>query len=203
MATTQGTQSNASVNNAQVGGTNVSTDNGVSGAGVQRVTIASNSTGNIATIGTSITPGTAAANLGKAEDAAHSSGDTGVMALAVRNDGAAASFSGTDADYTPHAVDAQGRQYVTQKSPTATLSNVSASATSVTVLAANTGRLGAIVVNDSTVNAYVKYGTTASTTSFTVKMLPGDYHEVPFGYTGIITGIWDSATGSARVTEIT
>jgi hypothetical protein len=33
---------------------------------------------------TSIVPGTGATNLGKAEDAAHSSGDTGVMPLAVR-----------------------------------------------------------------------------------------------------------------------
>lgn len=35
---------------------------------------------------TSVVPGTGATNLGKAEDAAHSSGDTGVMLLGVRND---------------------------------------------------------------------------------------------------------------------
>src|SRR5690606_39198398 len=34
----------------------------------------------------SLVPGTGATNLGKAEDVAHSSGDTGVMALAVRRD---------------------------------------------------------------------------------------------------------------------
>ncbi len=56
---------------------------------------------------TSIVPGTAATNLGKAEDAAHNSGDTGVMMLAVRQDTQAA-FSGTDGDYEPLQTDAQG-----------------------------------------------------------------------------------------------
>lgn len=165
--------------------------------------VGTNSIGKISDITTSVTPGTAAANLGKAEDAGHASGDTGVMSLAVRNDGAATSFSNTDADYTPVAVDAQGRSYVTQKAPTATLSNVSGAASSTTLIAANTARLGVQIFNDSTVNCYVKHGSSASSTSFTVKMLPYDYYELPFGYTGIITGIWDSATGTARVTETT
>jgi hypothetical protein len=38
----------------------------------------------------SVVPGTAATSLGKAEDAAHTSGDVGVMALTVRQDTAAA-----------------------------------------------------------------------------------------------------------------
>lgn len=47
---------------------------------------------------TSIIPGTGATNLGKAEDAAHTSADTGVMALGVRRDTLAAG-AGTDGDY--------------------------------------------------------------------------------------------------------
>jgi hypothetical protein len=43
----------------------------------------------------------------KAEDAAHTSGDLGMQALAVRND-ALAARSGTDGDYTPIAVDSAG-----------------------------------------------------------------------------------------------
>lgn len=62
---------------------------------------------NVATIGTSVTPGTSAAHLGKAEDAAHTSGDTGVMSLAVRSDTAAAS-SGTTGDYEPLHTDSAG-----------------------------------------------------------------------------------------------
>jgi hypothetical protein len=60
----------------------------------------------------SVVPGTAATNLGKAEDAAHASGDVGVMSLAVRAD-AAASIAGTDGDYTPLQVDANGALRVT------------------------------------------------------------------------------------------
>ena len=44
---------------------------------------------DVTTCGT-ITPGTAATNLGKAEDAAHTTGDVGVMALSVRSNTAAA-----------------------------------------------------------------------------------------------------------------
>lgn len=51
---------------------------------------------------------TAVSALGKAEDAAHSNGDTGIMALGVRND-ADAARSGTDGDYTPLAVTAAGK----------------------------------------------------------------------------------------------
>ena len=60
---------------------------------------------------TSIIPGTAATNLGKAEDAVHASGDTGIMALAVRNDtlGALAGLSG---DYSPIQVNSAGSVYV-------------------------------------------------------------------------------------------
>jgi hypothetical protein len=63
--------------------------------------------------------------------------------------------------------------------------------------------VGAAVFNDSTALLFVKLGATASATSFTVKLYQDGYFEVPFGYTGIIDGIWASATGSARVTEVT
>jgi len=53
-------------------------------------------------------PGTSASALGKAEDAAHTSGDVGVMALTVRQNTAAA-LSGTDADYQPLISDTSGR----------------------------------------------------------------------------------------------
>jgi hypothetical protein len=89
------------------------------------------------------------------------------------------------------------------RSTTGTLSNVSGSTSSVTLLASNTSRLGAAFYNDSTSICYVKHGSTASSTSFTVKMYPEDYYEIPYGYTGIVTGIWVSATGSMRVTEQT
>ena len=64
---------------------------------------------------TSIIPGTGATNLGKAEDAAHSSGDTGVMPLAVRNDDIAA-LGGADGDYAPLQVNASGALYTNDAS---------------------------------------------------------------------------------------
>jgi hypothetical protein len=94
------------------------------------------------------------------------------------------------------------------RSGTATLANVAGSATSVTLIASNASRLGATIVNESTAICYVKFGSTASATSYTYLMsgasaAPYATLEVPYGYTGIITGIWASATGNARVTEMT
>lgn len=87
---------------------------------------------------------------------------------------------------------------------TSTLSNVSASASSVTVLASNSSRLGAVFYNDSTETCYLKFGSTASSTSFTYKLLTGEALVIKSPvYTGIVTGIWVSATGSMRVTELT
>lgn len=88
-------------------------------------------------------------------------------------------------------------------SDTGTHANVAGSASSVTLLAANPSRLGAAIFNDSTADLYVKLGATASATSFTIKLDQDGYYEVPFQYTGVIDGIWGSATGAARVVEFT
>jgi hypothetical protein len=85
---------------------------------------------------------------------------------------------------------------------TATLSNVAGSASSVTLLALNAARKGATIYNDSSAILYLKLGATASTTSYTVQVAGGGYYEVPFGYTGVIDGLWASATGDARITEL-
>jgi len=87
---------------------------------------------------------------------------------------------------------------------TATLSNVNDTNVSTTLLSSNTSRKGATIHNDSTAILYVKFGTTASATSYTVKLVADAYYEVPFGYTGRIDGIWASdASGAARITEMT
>lgn len=100
--------------NPIVGGAGVQGNTGVVTAITQRVTLATdvalptgtNTLGKISDITTSVTPGTSAAHLGKAEDAAHGSGDTGVMALAVANE-ANATF-GADGDYVPLGTDREG-----------------------------------------------------------------------------------------------
>lgn len=88
-------------------------------------------------------------------------------------------------------------------STTNTTTNVAASATNVTLLASNSSRLGATFFNDSSNNLYLKLGSTASTSSFTARLIPNGYYETPFSYTGIITGIWDGTNGNCRVGELT
>lgn len=85
----------------------------------------------------------------------------------------------------------------------ATLTNIAASATSVTLAGVNVARLGLSIYNDSVATLYVKLGTTASATSFTLLMQPSSYYEVPFKYTGRVDGLWATASGSARITEFT
>lgn len=89
---------------------------------------------------------------------------------------------------------------------TSVLTNVASSAASVTVLAANANRLAFTLYNDSTQPVNVKFGTTASATSFTKRLLPNDLlttKDIGVNYTGRIDGIWDAANGSMRVTELT
>lgn len=134
--------SGAGVNITQMNGVNVTMGNGVSGTGVQRVTIASDSTGSVTAVNETVS--------------------------------------------------------------TATLTSVADSASSVQLLASTAGRKGASFFNDSTVTAYLKLGTTASTTSFTVRMSPNSFYELPQPvYTGRIDAIWASnASGSMRITEL-
>lgn len=132
---------NQSVNVAQINGVTTLMGNGASGTGAQRVTIANDSTGvlatvtNVATIGTSVTPGTAAANLGKAEDSVHSSGDTGIFILGVSNENLTA-FAAASGDYIPEAVNRYGLKYVTAPIATQVSSNgtpITSTTTSVVV----------------------------------------------------------------------
>lgn len=81
------------------------------GTGLVGLNTGTNSIGKLSDITTSVVPGTGATHLGKAEDAAHTTGDTGVMALTVRSDTAAAT-AGTTGDYQPQITDATGNTWV-------------------------------------------------------------------------------------------
>lgn len=90
------------------------------------------------------------------------------------------------------------------KASSGAAANVSGSVTSATILASNANRIGAAVFNDSDATLYLLLASgTASSTAFSVKLESGDYYEVPVKYTGILVGVWSSATGAARVTEWT
>lgn len=86
----------------------------------------------------------------------------------------------------------------------ASVTNVTASTTVVTLLASNASRKGVLLTNEGAVAMRIKYGTGASASDFTVKLLLNGYWEMPQPiYTGQITAIWDVlAIGAARVTEL-
>lgn len=89
---------------------------------------------------------------------------------------------------------------------TGTPTSVASSAADGIILAANGGRLGATIYNESTAVLYLLLANAVSSaTNYTVQVPASGYYELPtsFLYGGVIKGIWASANGSARVTEFT
>lgn len=128
---------------------------------------------------TSLVPGSGATNLGKAEDAAHSSGDVGVFMLAVRQDTLASSTT-TDGDYGAIKGDSTGAIYnretqapnyeeqtlgvaLTMEKPTASQSYVlsldtSSAAEASSVTKASAGRLyGFVFSNGNGATRYLQF----------------------------------------------
>jgi len=94
--------------NVQDGGNSLTVDGAVTVSG----TVA------VSSITTAVVPGTGATNLGKAEDAVHVSGDTGVFALGVRNDGVTqTSRTSATGDYSPLSTDVSGNVLVAGNLP--------------------------------------------------------------------------------------
>lgn len=74
------------------------------------------------------------------------------------------------------------------------LNRVASSLSAVQLVAANAGRLGLYVFNDATSNLYLKLGAGASSSLFSVKLVPGAYYELPRPfYLGAVSGIWVTA----------
>lgn len=86
---------------------------------------------------------------------------------------------------------------------TSTHANVSASATEVTLFSAVTTAVESrSIFNDSGAVLYVKKGTGVTTSSFWTKVWPDTLFEFPQPpFRGQVTGLWSSATGTARTTE--
>lgn len=175
--------------NLNVAGTDVAANNGTASAQTLRVTVASDSTGQII------------ANGNLAHDAADSGNPVKIGGKAVSGVPAIVS----NGDRVNAYFDPNGRLVTVRKCSTGTANTVAASATAVTIIAANNSRVGATIYNDSTVALYLLLSadTSVSTSNFTVKLQADDYYEVPFGYYGKIEGLWASATGNARTMEFT
>lgn len=105
-------------------------------------------------------------------------------------------------------IDANGAMRVKdQRSATSAQSSVTGAAADTTILASNANRLGATVYNEQAAGGATLYlllaSGTSSVTNYSVQLGPSGFYELPFGYTGILKGIWSAASGAARVTEFT
>lgn len=89
--------------------------------------------------------------------------------------------------------------------PTSTVTRVASSITNVSLLVSNTARQAAYFYNESTSIAYLKLGTTASATSYTLQMTPLSFVTIDYDpvYTGEVDAIWVTANGAMQVTELT
>ena len=85
----------------------------------------------------------------------------------------------------------------------AALTTAADAASSATLLASNTARISALIVNDSTEILYLKYGATATNDDWNVKLEAGESIRET-DWNGRIDGIWAAnASGKARITEFT
>ncbi|PSB18438.1 hypothetical protein C7B65_15195 [Phormidesmis priestleyi ULC007] len=87
-------------------------------------------------------------------------------------------------------------------STAATSTPVTAAITNTVLSAANPNRKGLIFYSAASGTLYVNLGETASLTDYSFNLGAGDYQELPFGYVGAVSGIWDAAGGSVFVTEL-
>lgn len=91
-------------------------------------------------------------------------------------------------------------------STTGTPTSVTASTSSVQLLAANANRAGATIFNASSAVLYVRLGAgtaSASPGGYTLPMNSGGYLELPFAFGGAVSGIWSAADGGAAIiTEV-
>ncbi len=78
--------------------------------------------------------------------------------------------------------------------------SVAASATVVTLAALNANRKTLEITNDGVNVLYIKKGASASLTDYTYKLFTNDTGVID-DYTGVVTGIWDVAVGTAIGTE--
>lgn len=190
-------------------------------ATAQRVTIANDSTGIVALTtsaavigklaangGTIIgdvnvvseIPGVGATNLGKAEDAAHTTGDTGIGVMGVRNDTLAAQTN-ANTDYGFHAIDQAGI-LITSGAPRALKGR---QATTITSSTAETTIISSVASTFLDLYGLILANTSASTTKVSIRDATAGgtitVLEVPAGDTRGFMLPLDSAVPQAAVTN--
>lgn len=88
-------------------------------------------------------------------------------------------------------------------SATSVVTRVNSSITNIILVTANANRKGLLFYNDSTANQFIKLGTPASMTDFSVRITPRSFYEVAAPiYVGRIDVISSSTNGAIQVTEL-
>ena len=67
----------------------------------------------------------------------------------------------------------------------------------ITLLEANSNRVGLTIWNDSTTNLLLDFDNIPNN-GYGIRISPDAYYELPFGYTGIIRGFWEGANPSGQ-----
>lgn len=92
-------------------------------------------------------------------------------------------------------------QLVTDRGSTPTLATVASLATTQSFSVSNAAYKLRTVFNESTSILYLAYGGTATITAYTVQIAPGGFF-IEDKYTGVMSGIWATANGNARITSV-
>ena len=157
-------------------------DNNIGNMDVASIAAGDNNIGNVDIV--TVIPGTAATNLGKAEDAAHTTGDTGVVVFGVRQD--TQSDFGADGDYTPLSIDDAGNLRITGAitgTVTASISNGSTTVTDDDVIDGDQASVAATVAVNYAQAASFGATPTAQTVGTRV-VNPATVAGVPFVHNG-------------------
>lgn len=100
----------------------------------------------------------------------------------------------------PFLTDPQGR--LTNPVTGSTVTSIAASTVNQMALAPNVNRVGATFFNEGGAIAFLKFGQTATQTSYTVQLASKAYYELPLTYQGEIDVVFNSNNGNLRVTEL-
>jgi hypothetical protein len=138
-------------------------------------------------------PGVSATSLGKAEDAGFTTGDVGVMALAVRNDSGTTSLTSANLDYSPISVDFNGRANVIERGSAIAHGSAAVSA-SAQILAASQTRRTAVITNLGT--DYVWLGASGVASGSGLRLAPGQTAVIDRAPTAAVHGVAQSGTQS-------
>lgn len=95
-------------------------------------------------------------------------------------------------------------EYTPRSSDLCVFTSVPSAAASTVLLTANRQRKGGSIFNTDANALCVRMdgGTATTTTGFNVRLVQNAYFEIPVGYTGQITGIWEvDGVGAANIAE--